>query len=140
MNSTPSFTIQQLQLGMTAEFVKTFPQQDVDDFARVSGDCNPVHLDAEFAAQSRFGRPIAHGMLTASLISACLGQRLPGQGTVYLSQSVRFMAPVYPGEEISAQVTVMELLESKNHVRLQTQCWINDKLVLEGEAWVMAPT
>ncbi|MEY3953367.1 MAG: hypothetical protein RLZZ397_247 [Pseudomonadota bacterium] len=140
MNSTPSFTIHQLQLGMTAEFVKTFTQQDVDDFARVSGDCNPVHLDAEFAAQSRFGRPIAHGMLTASLISACLGQRLPGQGTVYLSQSVRFMAPVYPGEEIKAQVTVMELLESKNRVRLQTQCWINDKLVLEGEAWVMAPT
>ena len=140
MNSTPSFTIHQLQLGMTAEFVKTFTQQDVDDFARVSGDCNPVHLDAEFAAQSRFGRPIAHGMLTASLISACLGQRLPGQGTVYLSQSVRFMAPVYPGEEIKAQVTVMELLESKNRVRLQTQCWMNDKLVLEGEAWVMAPT
>lgn len=140
MNSTPSFTIHQLQLGMTAEFVKTFTQQDVDDFARVSGDCNPVHLDAEFAAQSRFGRPIAHGMLTASLISACLGQRLPGQGTVYLSQSVRFMAPVYPGEEIKAQVTVMELLESKNRVRLQTQCWINDKLVLEGEAWVIAPT
>ena len=139
MSQTSNPTIHQLQIGATAEVVKTFTQQDVEDFARLSGDNNPVHLNDAYAANTRFGKPIAHGMLSASLISACLGQKLPGLGTIYLSQTVRFLAPVYPGQEVRATVTVVEINVPKNRVRLQTQCHVQGVLVLDGEAWVLAP-
>ncbi|HEX7295931.1 MAG TPA: MaoC family dehydratase [Pyrinomonadaceae bacterium] len=124
--------------GDTAEITKTIEQADIDAFADLTGDHNPVHVDKEFAKTTRFGRRIAHGMLTASLISSVLANKLPGEGSVYLGQTLEFKAPVFPGDEITARVTVKELRADKPVVRLETLC-INqrDEIVIRGEATVL---
>ena len=125
-------------VGDSAEITKKLEQSDVDAFARVTGDHNPVHVDEEFAKTTRFGKRIAHGMLTASLISAVLANKLPGAGSVYLGQTLQFVAPVFPGDEITARVTVKEIREDKPIVKLETIC-VNqrDELVIRGEATVL---
>jgi 3-hydroxybutyryl-CoA dehydratase len=125
--------------GDTAEITKTIEQSDIDSFANVTGDLNPVHVDEEFAKTTRFGRRIAHGMLTASLISAVLANKLPGEGSVYLGQTLQFVAPVFPGDEITARVTVREVREDKPIVKLETIC-LNQRgeVVVRGEATVLA--
>jgi 3-hydroxybutyryl-CoA dehydratase len=125
--------------GDTAEITKTIEQADVDAFAELTGDHNPVHVDEEFAKTTRFGRRIAHGMLTASLISSVLANKLPGEGSVYLGQTLEFKAPVFPGDQITARVTVKEIREDKPLVKLETLC-INqrDEIVIRGEATVLA--
>jgi|SRR6185503_15936795 len=125
--------------GDTAEITKTIEQSDIDSFANVTGDHNPVHVDEEFAKTTRFGRRIAHGMLTASLISAVLANKLPGEGSVYLGQTLQFVAPVFPGDEITALVTVREVREDKPIVKLETIC-LNQRgeVVVRGEATVLA--
>jgi acyl dehydratase len=127
-----------LSAGDTAEITKTIEQADIQAFADLTGDHNPVHVDEEFAKTTRFGRRIAHGMLTASLISAVLANKLPGEGSVYLGQTLRFVAPVFPGDAITARVTVKEIREGKPIVKLETIC-INqrDEIVLNGEATVL---
>src|SRR5829696_7863319 len=95
-------------VGDSAEVTKTIEQSDIDAFARVTGDHNPVHVDEEFAKTTRFGRRIAHGMLTASLISAVLANKLPGEGSVYLGQTLKFVAPVFPGDAITVRVVVRD--------------------------------
>ena len=127
-----------LSIGDTAEITKTIEQSDIDAFARVTGDHNPVHVDEEFAKTTRFGRRIAHGMLTASLISAVLANKLPGEGSVYLGQTLQFVAPVFPGDEITARVTVKEIREDKPIVKLETVC-VNQRgeVVIRGEATVL---
>ena len=127
-----------LSIGDSAEIIRTIEQSDIDAFARVTGDHNPVHVDEEFAKTTRFGRRIAHGMLTASLISAVLANKLPGEGSVYLGQTLRFVAPVFPGDEITARVTVLEIREDKPIVKLETVC-VNqrDEVVIRGEATVL---
>lgn len=107
-------------------------------FARVTGDTNPVHLDQAAAARSLFGRRVAHGMLSAGLISAVLGTRLPGPGSIYLGQELRFTRPVFPGDTVTATVEVLEVIPEKRRVRLRTVC-VNDRgeTVVEGEARVM---
>jgi 3-hydroxybutyryl-CoA dehydratase len=127
-----------LQVGDSAEVTKRIDQSDIDAFARVTGDHNPVHVDEEFAKTTRFGRRIAHGMLTASLISAVLANKLPGEGSVYLGQTLQFVAPVFPGDEITARVTVREVREDKPIVKLETVC-VNqrDEVVIRGEATVL---
>ena len=126
-------------VGDSAEITKTIEQLDIDAFARVTGDHNPVHVDEAFAKTTRFGRPIAHGMLTASLISAVLANKLPGQGSVYLGQTLQFVAPVFPGDEVTARVIVREVREDKPIVKLDTICTNQrGEVVLRGEATVLA--
>jgi acyl dehydratase len=127
------------KVGDSAEMTKTIVQADIDAFANVTGDHNPVHVDEEFAKTTRFGRRIAHGMLTASLISAVLANKLPGEGSVYLGQTLKFVAPVFPGDEITARVTVREIREDKPILRLETVCVNQSKeIVIRGEATVLA--
>ena len=128
-----------LSVGDSAEITKTIEQADIHAFADVTGDHNPVHVDEAFAQTTRFGRTIAHGMLTASLISAVLANKLPGAGSVYLGQTLQFVAPVFPGDEITARVTVKEIREGKPIVKLETIC-INqrDEVVIRGEATVLS--
>ncbi|MBN1966185.1 MAG: MaoC family dehydratase [Anaerolineae bacterium] len=129
-----------LQIGMTASRTKTISEDDIAHFAAASGDTNPLHLDEAYAATTIFGRRIAHGMLTASLISAVLANDLPGQGTIYLSQSMQFKAPVFIGDTITATVTVTAYRENKRIATLHTTCTNQaGKLVLDGEAVVIAP-
>ena len=127
-----------LQVGETASLSKTITDEDVRAFAQMTGDHNPVHLDDDFAQKTRFGRRIAHGMLSASLISAVLANQLPGQGTVYLSQTLQFVAPVYLGDTVTARVTVTKVREDKPIVTLETVC-INqrDETLIKGEAVVL---
>jgi acyl dehydratase len=125
-------------IGDTAEITKKIEPADIDAFASVTGDHNPVHVDEEFARTTRFGKRIAHGMLTASLISAVLANKLPGEGSVYLGQTLKFVAPVFPGDEITARVTVKEIREDKPIMKLETIC-LNQRgeVVIRGEATVL---
>jgi 3-hydroxybutyryl-CoA dehydratase len=128
-----------LKVGDAAEMQKTIADEDVRAFAELTGDRNPVHLDEEYAAGTRFGRRVAHGMLGASLISAVLANELPGRGTVYLSQTLRFIAPVFLGDTITARVVVKSVREDKPVITLETFC-TNERgeRVVEGEAVVLA--
>ena len=129
-----------LKIGDSAFMTKTFSDEDVRSFAEISGDKNPVHLDDEFASSTQFKRRLVHGMLTASLISAVMGTELPGPGSIYLSQSINFRAPVYIGDTITATVTVIKIRESKKIVTLETVCKNqSDMVVLEGEADLLVP-
>jgi 3-hydroxybutyryl-CoA dehydratase len=127
-----------LKIGDSASISKTITDADIQAFAEVSGDHNPLHLDEEYAAQTRFGRRIAHGMLSASLISAVLANELPGTGSVYLSQSLKFVKPVFLGDTVTARVTVIGIRDDKPIVTLDTVC-VNqhEETVLKGEATVM---
>lgn len=130
----------ELELGMSAELERHITAADIDAFARVTGDTNPVHVDEEAARQSRFGERIAHGMLTAGLISAVLGTRLPGEGCIYLGQTLRFTHPVPVGATITARVEVIELDAERRRARLATTCTDQEgRTVLEGEASLMVP-
>lgn len=129
-----------IRIGDRAEYGKTITEADILMFSAVSGDDNPVHINQEYAENSMFKSRIAHGMLTASLISTVVGTRLPGNGTIYLSQSTRFKAPVLIGETVTARVTVSELDPIKKRVKLTTQCLVKGKVVLEGESLVIAPS
>jgi 3-hydroxybutyryl-CoA dehydratase len=128
----------EIEVGQSAEFTKNISDDDVMLFAKVTGDFNPVHIDEVAASNSQFGGRIAHGMLTAGLISAAIAGKLPGPGSVYLSQTLRFTAPVRIGDTVTAAVRVVELVPSKRRVRLSTVC-TNQKgeTVLDGEALVM---
>ncbi|MCA0454975.1 MAG: MaoC family dehydratase [Chloroflexi bacterium] len=129
-----------LKIGDSAERVKTITSEDVSNFAAATGDMNPVHLDESYAAGTRFGRRIAHGMLTGGIISAILGNDLPGPGTVYLGQEFKFKAPVFIGDTITARVEVVKYREDKRITTFRTTCTNQDGvLVLEGEAVVIAP-
>ena len=129
-----------LSVGQSASFAKTITEADIMLFAGVSGDTNPVHIDAEAAARSPFKERIAHGMLSASLISTVLGTRLPGQGTIYLSQTLRFRAPVRIGATVTATAEVTALDPEKKRATLRTVCTVDGKPVIEGEALVMPPS
>ena len=130
--------IDELSVGQAAELAKTVTESDIVLFAGVTGDFNPVHIDAEAAKQSVFGQRIAHGMLSAGFISAVLGMRLPGPGSIYLSQTLRFTKPVRIGDTVTARVEVVEVIAAKRRVRLVTTCRNqNDEVVVEGEAVVM---
>ena len=132
--------IEDLEIGMRRSVTKTITDMDIRMFADVSTDHNPVHLDEDYAQDTMFGGRIAHGMLTASLISAVIGEQLPGHGTIYLGQSLKFLAPVYPGNEVEAQVSVAEIDHAKRRVTLDCVCLVGEKPVLKGEALVLAPS
>ena len=137
MNPLNGYDYEDLQLGMTESFIKTITETDIELFAAASGDNNAVHLDEAFAKTTPFGGRIAHGMLTASVISAALASRLPGPGSIYLSQNLRFKAPVRPGETVHVTVTVTDLQPEKQRVALSTVCTVHDKIVVDGDALIM---
>ncbi len=137
MNELQGHDIEDLSVGMSATFAKTITEADIVLFAGVSGDNNAVHINDEFAAKTAFKGRIAHGMLSASVISAAIANKLPGPGTVYLSQSLRFKAPVRPGDTVRAVVTVTEINQDKRRALLSTQCRVGDTIVIDGEALVM---
>jgi 3-hydroxybutyryl-CoA dehydratase len=141
MTSAPfnSYYFEDLSIGMRESIMKTVMANDVVGFATLSGDHNPVHLSDHFARKTRFGGRIAHGLYTASLISAVLGMRLPGPGAVYLSQTLNFRAPVRIGDVVTVSVEVVELTPEGRRCRLACECVVDGKVVLDGEAMVMAP-
>ncbi len=137
MSDEVLYYIDDLEPGMTAVFGKTITEADILLFAGASGDTNPVHLDEEFAAKTMFEGRIAHGLLVSSLISAVLGTRLPGPGAIYISQSLRFMAPVRPGDTVKARVTLTEVDKDRKRVTCETSCTVGDRVVVTGEAKLM---
>src|SRR5215213_5558133 len=128
-----------LRLGQKASFGKTITESDIVLFAAVTGDTNPMHLNAEYAKTTIFGERIAHGMLAAGLITKVLGTQLPGPGTIYLSQSLKFRAPVKIGDTVTATVEVMALHPERHRATLHTLCVVDGQPVLEGEAYVSVP-
>lgn len=133
------YFLEDLKVGMTASFAKTVTEADVVLFAGVSGDSNPVHLNEEFAKETMFQGRIAHGMLSASFISTVLGTKLPGPGCIYLSQNLKFRAPVRSGDTVSATATITDIVLEKKRVTMQTTCSVRNTVVIEGEAIVMVP-
>ena len=128
-----------LSVGRTETLRKTIDSSDVIGFAEVTGDRNPIHLSEHFAATTPFGTRIAHGLYTASLISALLGTRLPGPGAIYISQTLNFRAPVRIGDTVTVTVTVAELMPEKSRARLACVCKVGREVVLDGEALVKVP-
>lgn len=133
------FFFEDLTVGQEAEVTREVSAADIDAFAAVSGDVNPVHLDEDYAKTTSFGGRIAHGMLSAAYISAVLGAKMPGPGAIYLSQSLRFRRPVKIGDAVTAKVTIQELDERRGQATLATVCTVNGKTVVDGEAVVMVP-
>jgi len=138
-NSKNGYYFEDLEVGMSASYSRVVTSEDIISFSEVSGDKNPVHLDADYAAGTMFKERIAHGILTASYISAVIGMELPGPGCIYISQSLKFKAPVLIGAEAAARVEVKELIPGKRLAMLDCIVSVGDKVVLEGEAVIMAP-
>jgi len=137
---TKGKSIHQLKIGDSAQISKTITEKDINDFARVTGDFNPLHLDQAYAEKTIFKGRIAHGLLSVGLLSTVLGNILPGHGTIYLSQEIKFLAPVRIGDTITAKVEVLELISEKNRAEFRTTCINQDgKLVIGGTAWAMPP-
>ena len=128
-----------LRVGLTERYAKTVKSSDVVGFAELTGDRNPIHLSEHFAAKTLFKERIAHGLYTASLISAVIGTRLPGPGSIYISQTLKFLAPVKIDDTVEAIVEVAELIAAKQRARLTCRCKVGDTVVLEGEAVVKVP-
>jgi len=137
MNTLHGYYLEDLSVGMNASYAKTVTETDIILFAGISGDDNPVHINAEFAETTQFKGRIAHGMLTAAFISTVLGTRLPGPGAIFMSLDVRFKAPVKPGDTVKATATVTSIAPEKRRVILETVCTVGDTIVLQGEAMVM---
>ena len=138
--SRQAYHFEDLEVGMEASFAKTVSEADIFAFAEVTGDKNPVHLDADYAAKTIFKEPIAHGMLTAGYISAVFGMELPGPGAIYVSQTLNFHAPVRIGDQVDVTVTVAELIPERQRARLTCTCKVGDEIVLDGEALVKVPS
>jgi 3-hydroxybutyryl-CoA dehydratase len=136
MNELNGYDIEDLSPGMSASFGKTITEADIGLFAGISGDINALHLNEEYAATTPFNGRIAHGILTTGLISATIANNLPGPGTIYLEQKVRFLAPVRAGDTVTATVTVKEVIAERGQVILETVCRVGGKDVIAGEAKV----
>jgi 3-hydroxybutyryl-CoA dehydratase len=133
------YCIDELQIGMSAVFARRIGEADVVKFAEVSGDDNPVHLDEAYAKRTQFGGRIVHGILSAGLISAAIAAKLPGPGTIYLKQNLKFCAPVRIGDIVEATVTVAQIMAERNRVVLTTVCRVGDTVVIDGDALVKPP-
>ena len=134
------YYFEDLKVGMSATYAKTITETDIVMFAGMSGDNNPVHLNHEFASTTIFEGRIAHGMLSAGFISTVLGTKMPGPGCIYLSQNLKFKAPVRANETVTAKVTITKLVPEKRFVELETICLVGGKPVITGEAVVMVPS
>ncbi len=132
--------IEDLEIGLSRSLAKVIGNAEIEMFATLSEDRNPVHLDDEYAKTSMFKGRIAHGMLSAALFSALIGERLPGHGTIYLGQNLRFTAPVKPGDMVTATVTVTDINMAKKRVKLDCIASVGDTIVIKGDALVLAPS
>ena len=139
-NPRGTICIEDIEMGMTRYIRKIITDRDIEQFAEISTDHNPVHLDDDYARDTIFEGRIAHGMLTAGLVSAVIGEQLPGHGTIYMSQNLKFLAPVRPGDLVHAEVKVVDIVIDKRRVKLDCRCEVNGKNVLVGEAMVLAPS
>ena len=133
------YFFEDLKIGMSAEYGRIINDEEMRLFADLTGDTNPLHFDDDFAEQSRFGGRIVHGMCTAALISTVIGTRMPGPGCIYLSQSLRFTAPVRPGDEVLARAVVDRLIPERRRVEFETTCSVGDRTVLAGRALAQVP-
>ena len=140
MTQLVNYTYDELEIGQSATYTRSVSENDILMFAAVSGDTNPVHLDAEYAATTQFGERIAHGMLTGAIVSAALALNLPGPGSIYMGQTLKFLAPVRPGDQVYAEVKVIDIDLAKRRVKLDCHCAVDGKRVLAGEAMVLAPS
>ena len=140
MTQTQGYFFEDLSIGMQDSYSHQITDSDIQDFARISGDHNAVHLDEDYAKQTIFKGRIAHGMLTASYVSTVLGTKLPGPGAIYVSQNIRFKKPVRIGDVVEAKVIVQNLNPDNNFVVFKTECYVNGQIVLEGEATIMVPS
>ena len=140
MSEFHGYYFEDLSVGQTAVFAKTITEADIVLFAGVSGDTNPVHLNAEYASQTMFKERIAHGMLSAALISTVFGTKMPGPGCVYVSQTLKFKAPVMIGDTATARVELTELVPDKKRANFRTTVAVGSTVVVEGEATLMVPS
>ncbi len=140
MTYKEGYKYEDMSIGMTHQTVHTITEKDIDLFAEVSGDRNPLHMDEAFAKQTQFGQRIAHGALTASYISGILGNDLPGPGSIFVGLNMRFRRPVYIGSEVIVKVEVTEMKDRGNRVTLKVTCSVDGKAAISGEAMVMVPS
>ena len=133
------YFLEDLSVGMSARYARTVTEADLVLFAGISGDSNPVHMDATYAAKTRFKGRIVHGMLSASFLSTVIGSKLPGPGTIYLKQNLNFRAPVRIGDTVEASVTIADIVREKARIVLQTVCRVGETVVIDGDALVMVP-
>ena len=131
------FFIEDLQLDQTDKIERKITEKDIDNFAKLTGDNNPVHTNLDFAKKTIFKQKVAHGFLSASLISTLIATKLPGPGSIYLSQNLKFLAPVFIDDLVIVKVTVKEIDHGKKKVKLQTECFKNEKKIISGEAIVL---
>lgn len=134
-----SYSIDEIFVGMSASYSQTITDADIKQFAGLSGDHNPVHVDEAYAENSRYKKRIAHGLLSASFFSALFGTKLPGKGCVYVSQNLNFKRPVYLGDTVTATITVSNIDVSKKRVFFDTKCSVNSKIVIDGTAEIFIP-
>ena len=137
--SSKGFDVEEIEVGMTASYSQTITDADVKSFSGISGDNNPVHMSDDYAVQSKFGKRIAHGLLTSSFFSALFGTRLPGPGCVYVSQNLNFRRPVYLGDTVCAEITVTEIDVAKRRVFFDTICSVSGRKVITGNAELYVP-
>lgn len=134
------YFFEDLKEGMTDSYSRTITEADIKNFGDVSGDFNAVHFDEDYAKTTLFKGRIAHGMLSAAYISTAIGTKLPGPGSIYVNQTLRFKAPVRIGDTVEARVTLTKLIPQKKFAEFTTHCFVGDKIVLEGEATIMVPS
>jgi 3-hydroxybutyryl-CoA dehydratase len=140
MTKVGTIYIEDMELGLSRSISKVIGDAEIESFSDLSEDRNPIHLSEDAGNASIFKSRVAHGMLSASLFSALLGEYLPGHGAIYLSQSLQFTQPVYPGDEVTASVTVINIDNVKNRITLKCEAKVGDKLVIKGEALALAPS
>lgn len=140
MHGLRGYYFEDLKVGMQESFSRTVTDTDMRNFSGVSGDTNPMHLNKEFASQTQFKDTIVFGMLTASLISAVIGTKLPGPGCIYMGQTLKFLAPVYVGDTVYAVCKIKELFPDKKRALFDTKCYVGDKVVIDGEALIKVPS
>ncbi|MEO1249173.1 MAG: MaoC family dehydratase [Pseudomonadota bacterium] len=139
-DGTAGHFVQDLSVGMSASISRTVTDADIVLFSGITGDTNPIHLNQAYAESTMFKGRIAHGMLTGGLISAVLGTKLPGPGAIYIAQNMSFRAPVRVGDTVTARVTVAEIFPEKSRIKVITQCYVDDKMVVDGDALLMVPS
>jgi 3-hydroxybutyryl-CoA dehydratase len=137
MDNLHGYYLEDLEVGMSDSFAKTISEADVYGFAGISGDTNPVHINEEYAATTPFGQRIAHGMLSAALISTVAGTKLPGPGAIYVDQQIKFKAPLFIGQTARAEITVKEINVRRRRVLCDTNVYVGDKVIATGEATFM---
>lgn len=134
-----SYDINEIKIGASASYSQTITDADIKTFAGISGDNNPIHMDDNYASNSRYKKRIAHGLLSASFFSALFGTKIPGYGCVYVSQNLNFKRPVYLGDTVVAKITVISIDHEKKRVKFKTICLVRNKIVIEGVAEIFVP-